>query len=228
MKVSKSKIFAGLAWAVVLAIYIFLVFMLSEPRDRKDSFWLGFSFTMFAFVVTLVPVLIGIKAKSALTSYPVFGLCAAYFAIQFIVGLIFIIFKWKNVTFVVIIEVLLLLIFAGLLFFLLSANSAVNKQEQVIVQKRRVLSELQERLAYINHKVTDSAVKAEIAKLSEKIRFSDPMANAATANIDAEISNGINALGLSVAEGDNESLLSQLSDLSFLVTQRNTILKNNK
>ena len=69
-------------------------------------------------------------------------------------------------------------------------------------------------------KETDTEVKKALRKLSDEIRFSDPMSNSALEDIEAEISQKL--ISVSTA-GDDK--INVISEISRLINQRNTKCK---
>ncbi len=227
MKLSKSKKLSLAAWIVALAVYIFLVFLLSKPENRVPSFWIGFSFTIVAFALTLYIVFKGIKADDLLFNYPLYKLCVSYYVVQLIFGSVFIIFVITGIVWVIAIEVVILAIFVILFFLLNASNEIITKQEKEIKVKRQVINELKDKLDYINHQVEDKDVKDAIEELAEQVRFSDPMSNASVIDLDNTIATKIDELD-SIDKNDNEKMLAFINELSFTIKQRNTKLKNSK
>ena len=227
MKISKAKLYSLLGWAIGLALYVFLVFMISKPENRTAAFWIGFSFSIIAILLTLVVVFGGLKANKLLFDYPKYKLCISYCALQGMFSFVFVIFVITGVTWVLVVEVLMLAIFAILFLTLGASNEIILKQEQEVKQKRQVINELKDKVDYLNHKIQDETISKALDKLAEEIRFSDPMSNDVTVSIDQEIESKIDALS-TLDETSIEEYLKTLDDLSFLIKQRNTKLKNSK
>ena len=140
---------------------------------------------------------------------------------------VFVIFVITGVTWVLVVEVLMLAIFAILFLTLGASNEIILKQEQEVKQKRQVINELKDKVDYLNHKIQDETISKALDKLAEEIRFSDPMSNDVTVSIDQEIESKIDTL-TSLDESNLDEYLKTLDDLSFLIKQRNTKLKNSK
>ena len=81
-----------------------------------------------------------------------------------------------------------------------------------------------ENLAKAAAKAEDATLKAELEKVAEKFRFSDPVSSEHTAVYDSKIDEAFQELERSVAGGD-ASAESQCKSLMDLIEERNTVCK---
>jgi O-phosphoseryl-tRNA(Cys) synthetase len=76
--------------------------------------------------------------------------------------------------------------------------------------------------------VTDPELKKALQKLSETIRYSDPMSNAAVADIEGQIMQNMNDLRVRIENTQNREAVQICRDIEVLFLQRNSLLKATK
>ena len=76
--------------------------------------------------------------------------------------------------------------------------------------------------------VGDPALKRALKKLSETIRYSDPMSNEAVADIEEQIMQTVNELRVNIENNKNEEAVQSCKDIEVLFLQRNSLLKATK
>ena len=76
--------------------------------------------------------------------------------------------------------------------------------------------------------VSDPALKKALKKVSETIKYSDPMSNAAVADIEAQIMQTVNELRVNVENNRNAEAIQTCKDIEVLFMQRNSLLKATK
>ncbi len=76
--------------------------------------------------------------------------------------------------------------------------------------------------------VTDPELKKALQKLSETIRYSDPMSNGAVADIEGQIMQNMNDLRVLIENNQNREAVQICRDIEVLFLQRNSLLKATK
>ena len=76
--------------------------------------------------------------------------------------------------------------------------------------------------------VNDPALKKSLKKLSETIKYSDPMSNAAVADIEEQIMQTVNELRINIENSRNAEAIQTCKDIEVLFMQRNSLLKATK
>ena len=74
----------------------------------------------------------------------------------------------------------------------------------------------------------DPELKKALQKLSETIRYSDPMSNAAVADIEGQIMQNMNDLRVRIENNQNQEAVQICRDIEVLFLQRNSLLKATK
>ncbi len=192
---SKNSFVPLLVSLVVLAVYCICMFVL--PPNRGGSFWLAFGFTVVAIALNAgVSSYIfrgSVSRNSKFLKIPVLYVSNGYALAQLLWGILVAAFPLRPVI-AVIVSVILL---GGCLVLMISlpvSETTVTKIEQHISCKTVYLKGLQLELAQILPKCTDATLKRAVEKLSEAIRYSDPMSDNALADIEAEIARQISVL----------------------------------
>ena len=94
---NRKKLITTLIFGVILATYLTVLFLLK--KEFNMSFWLSFGFIMASFVIMVASFLFvaNENRKRQVVGMPVTVLSSLYFAVEFVLGTIFMFF---NLTFV--------------------------------------------------------------------------------------------------------------------------------
>lgn len=209
---------------VVLAVYCTCMFVL--PLNRGGNFWSAFGFTVLAISLNaglgICAFRGNISQNSRFLKVPVLYVSNGYALTQLLWGIAVVTFSVTS-TISVIVSIIL---FGGCLVLMISlptSEAVVVNTEQHISRKITYLKSLQLELAKILSKCTDATLKQAIEKLSESIRYSDPMSDNSLKDIEAEIARQISALGNSLSNPDEA--LSVCETIQQTLKERNERVK---
>ena len=87
---------------------------------------------------------------------------------------------------------------------------------------------LQSRAAALVSRCEDAELKADAQKLSNAFRYSDPVTNAATKDIEHELSACMDELERAVLDNDTESARTFIKRTAAQLAERNRLCKLNK
>lgn len=233
MTMNKKQLRGILAVAVVLIVYHILAFLI--PFEHEAVFWVGYIFGLIAILVQIVVLLLAFhgteSARSKFYGLPIARVGILYFAAQMIVSFaaMALAFIWGFPTWPVILVSAVLLCLAVLGVIATDATrDEIERQDVQLkkdVNKMRTLQSLGRTLAT---QTEDQALKAELQKLSDELRFSDPVSSAATADSEAELTSLLDELQRALLDNDAAGVSGLCKRARAVLGERNRICKLNK
>lgn len=204
---------------LTIVLIVFAVIAFAAPFEKTPVFWVSFVFGLLA-ICFQIPLwnkaLGGETLKSKFLGFPVLHIGVAYLIIQLIVSIIMMAVPGIPLWIAIIVDVVILAITCALVTSGGVARTAIEETEEKIQLKTSFIKGLKADVDILLSKETDSEVKEALRKLSDEIRFSDPMSNNALEGIEAEISDKL----ISISEaGENKKNV--ISEISGLIKQRN-------
>jgi signal transduction histidine kinase len=231
MKENKTKLQGQIILAVVFVMFTVVAFAI--PFEQNGVFWLAYLFTAVAIGAQIYVFKIafekGKKVKSALYGFPIIRIGLIYLVIQLVAGLIFMaVAAIAPVWLAILVFVLILGVAAIGLISTEIMRDEVERQDTVLKKDTTVMRELQSRAALFVGQCGDSEAKAELKKLSEAMRYSDPVSHESLSSIESELACAIDELESAVARGESEIVIAQCRKASNLLESRNRLCKLNK
>ena len=211
-------------WVIGLAFFNLVAFLAPTVIKFTPSFWLGYGFITLAFILHLGTAYFSFKEDSK----EKFFLSISTLTISFItlicttiVGVITMLVptlpEWAGV----------LLCFAcfgiGIAATLLAktAGDAVSKIDEKVKVQTFFIKALTVDADTLVSQAKSAEIKAEVTKVYEAIRYSDPMSNDALADVETKIQYQFNAFTNAVKNEDAELVASMSVELLDLIDARN-------
>ena len=203
--------------AIVLVVFAVVAFV--APFEKTPAFWVSFMFGLMA-ICFQIPLwnkaLSGETLKSKFLGFPVLHVGISYLIIQLIVSIIMMAVPGIPLWIAVIVDVIILAITCILVTSGDVARTAIEETEEKIQAKTSFIKGLKVDVDALLSKEADAEVKAALRKLSDEIRYSDPISNSAVEGIEAEISEKLTSVP---TVGENKTNV--ISEISGLIKQRN-------
>lgn len=226
MKKKKTLSLSFLIFFVGFIVYNLCVFLF--VKDYDNVFFCVYIFTIVAFVARLVEITMLAKANSdgKFLSITIPWIGNVYFAIQFIAGFICIITPIPFKIVLIIQTIVLASYTITMLIITITKNKILNNDEHirnVTGDVRRIALEA-EHLYLIE---TNEEKKAELKKLYEIIRYSDPISNCdEVCELNKQIETIFNSIQDAIAVINNNELKNKVKSLCDLVEKRNLVCKS--
>ncbi len=215
MKKNKSMAYAVLAIAFVL----FNVIAFAIPTAKTATFWIAYAFSVVAFALQIVIWKFAFKGadtlKSKFLGIPLISVGITYLIIQIIAFALFMALPLTASWIAIVVCALVLGISAICLIGTETGREEVNRVEEKVEKKVFYIKALQVDVETLASTETDADTKAALTKLTEKIRFSEPMSNEALSDLEAEITAKVKEL--KTAENKAEII----TVLDSLIVERN-------
>ncbi len=226
---TKNTVAIGLVYVILLGVFNLLVFTIS--KSRNDVFWLSYGFMTLAFVVQIVSMFLSFKSADVetaffgipLASFSVFYLCA-----ELVIGTLFMIFQIASFTLSLVIQVLVLAVFFIIAIISLLARDTVQQIGENVKEHVSNLKSVLVDIEMIMDACTDLELKEKLRKLSETIKYSDPISNEAIAEVEQRIMRKISELRINVDDNQIEDAKQSCAELERLYVERNKKLAISK
>lgn len=227
----KNTIRGVIILAICLVLYHLLAFLI--PFEKTSVFWLAYGFTLAAFVVVAAAIYLAVYrrpgAKSQFYGFPIARIGVIYGAAQLVLGLVFMaVGGWIAEWIVILIFVFML---GAALIGIISADAVrddIERQDEVLRENVSLMRSLQSKLNQMAVQCEAPDAMAAVQKLSEELRFSDPVSSPALAEVESDLSAAIDELEQAVVDGDTGSVLQLCRKTTALLSERNRLCKLNK
>ena len=225
---TKNRIRFYISLAAVLVA--FCVIALVVPFVRSACFWLSFAFGVLAIGVQLytMPRAMRGKLRSKFYGFPILRISFIYLAAQLVLSLLFMALA-KLVPVWVPTVLYLVLLCAALIGFVGadSVRDEVVRQDDRTKQQVSVMRAFQSQVANLSINC-DESCKAELDKLADEFRYSDPVSSDAITDAEDELRCCIDELQRAVAENQSEDISHLCRKTSLVLAERNRLCKLNK
>lgn len=222
MKKQKNLILTAIIYAILIAVYNILVFVVF--KNHSSVFWMSYCFMMIAFLVQITSMLLSFKRADVETVF--FGLPLASFSVFYLVAelcvsTIFMIFQKVGTTIPFVIQLLMLAGFLVVAIIAIMARDTVQVMsdtvKEKVVQHKAINTDVETLLAGC----TDAELKSKLGKLSETIKYSDPMTNEAIADVEQRIQQKLTELRVYCENDEMDEAVKTCSALELLYIERN-------
>ena len=231
MKLSKGKFQTILILAIVLAAYLLLAFVI--PFAKTAVFWLALAFTLAAFAVQLYVLKLsftkGRDARSKFYGFPIARIGIVYLIVQIVLS--FVLMAGAKICPVWVAVIVFVLLLAAAAVGVIAADAMrdeVERQDAQLKTDVAAMRALQSRSTALVSRCEDAALKADAQKLSDAFRYSDPVTNAATKDIEHELSACMDELEQAVLDNDTENARTLIKRTGAQLAERNRLCKLNK
>lgn len=217
-----SKIFFGIAEAIVFALYNLIVFICSH--NMTTTFWTAYLFTVLSFILLAGNYILPLHGKSdkeQFYSLPVLIVSVTYWIAQLIVGGILILFPTVSVKIAIVLEVVLLALYLVVAVVLLLGKRGIQNLDISTKDKIVFMQLLGNDVAAMIDKTTDVAIKSRLEELQDAIHSSDPISHTSLALVDQKISNKIADLSDLVVQNDAVKTGNLIDGIEEMLADRN-------
>lgn len=226
---TKNTVAFGLIYVILLGVFNLLVFTIS--KSRNDVFWLSYGFMTLAFVVQIVSMFLSFKSADVETAF--FGIPLASFSIfylgaELVIGALFMIFQMASLTLALVIQVLVLAVFLIIAIISLLSRDTVQQISDNVKEHVSNLKSVLVDIEMLMDGCTDPELKASLRKLSETVKYSDPISNEAVADVEQRIMRKISELRINIDDNQIADAKQSCADLERLYVERNKKLAISK
>lgn len=233
MKLGKKSKSVIAIYAILLVVYI--VAFLIIPFNKIAASWISFAFTIIAIAGSLLIFNFAFNAKETLVSkiygYPIFRVGAVYALAQLVIGVVICaISAVIAVPYWVALLVSVILLGAAAIGVIITDNTRdlVEEVDESVNVDTKNVTRFQIDIAGIVDICENTEVKADLEKLNELFRFSDPVTNDETREVEESIKTMLAELKTIVADSSTDDINALIKRITNTLNERNRICKASK
>lgn len=226
---TKNTVGFALIYAILLGVLNLLIFTIF--KTRTEVFWLSYAFMTLAFVVQIISMLLSFKTADIETAF--FGIPLASFSVYYlcaalVIGTLFMIFQQANFMLALVIQILILAAFLIIAIISLMARDTVQQVGENIKENVTNLKSVLVDIEMMGEACTDPELKEALRKLSETVKYSDPMTNDSVASIEQRIMRKVSELRISIDDSQIAEAKQACGELERMYVERNKKLAISK
>ncbi len=225
----KSWIMTAVIYVIIFAVFNLLVFVI--VNQKNSMFWMSYAFMCLAFVIQIVSMLLAFRTLETETVFmgiPLASLSFYYFFSAFFVGAVFMFFQNAPFKLALVLQVLILAVYVVVAILALMSRNIVQDVNDNLKENVEAIKTLTIDVDVFIPQVSDPEMKKALKKLSETIKYSDPMSNAAVTDIENQIMQTVDELRNYIEHSKNSEAIQTCKDIEVLFLQRNSLLKATK
>ena len=232
MNGKKVQIRGLIILGIIAAAYSIAVFALPFPKGNA-VFWLSYLFTLAALgaqvYVMRVAFSRGRDTRSRFYGFPIARVGVSYLMTQLMLGLLFmgrarIVPVWLPVV------VYTVLLGAAAIGFIAAdvMRDEIERQDVKLKKDVACMRALQSKTAAMARLAQDDQVRRALERLSEDLRFSDPVSSESLADIEADLAACVDELYQAVTDGGHENTLALVQRAETILAERNRLCRLDK
>lgn len=227
----KNTVLWWIVLAVVLVVYNVIVF--AVPFPKTPVFFLSWGFTLIAIAAQIYIIRAafysGEGVKSKFYGFPIAKIGAGYLIVQTFLGLLFMALGTAVKLWIPLVLYVILLGVSAVGFIAADAvRGEIERQDAVLKKDVARMRALQSKVVSMVSLAQDSQVRKALEKLSEDLRFSDPVSSTTLEAIETDLASCMDDLQQVVLDNDREAALSLEKRAEMLLTERNRLCKLEK
>lgn len=218
-------------WAICLALFNVIVFVVPDENREADNFWIGYALITASLVGNLTCSFVALNSKSnakVFYNIPLITISIAGIVISSIAGAIFMAVPDIETWVGVIVSFIILAVVAIATLTAKSTADVVGDIDDKIKTQTSFIKSITLDAEMLMTSATTPEIKAEIKKVYEAFRFSDPMSSDALADVESRIQNQFNLLQEVTITEDADRVSQVAKDLLSLIDYRNKKCKITK
>ena len=225
----KQKSYIGI---YIIILFLFNIVFFCIPLRRNSTSWIMYIFAnisiIFSGIIGLYVYQKGQKIQSKLYGFPIVKVGLYYMIVQMIITGAFLLFgiyikiaSWiAIVTNVVILAITLI----GLIITD-NAEDIVEYQDISLKNATKIMTEMKVKVDGMVVQCNSENIKRQLIKLSEQLRYSDPVSSMQLGDIEEALKQHIDALQTLIDENDYVKLEKEIKQTEGIIKQRNNMCK---
>lgn len=228
---TKRKNTIGIALIYVILIGVFNLLVFSIFKTRTNVFWISYVFMTFAFVVQIISMFLAFKPADVETAFfgiPLASFSVYYLCAELVIGALFMIFQRAGFTLALVIQIIVLTAFLVIAIISVMSRDTVQQIGENIRENVSNLKSVLVDVELMRNSCTDPELKESLRRLSETIKYSDPMSNDSVTTVEQNIMRKLSELRVSIDDGQYEDAKQVCAAVERLYIERNKKLAISK
>lgn len=215
----------------ILIVLVFVIYVVSAiPFPKTKVFWAAFAFSLAAFLAQAYTLHTIMKSQAAIKDriydFPLIRISALYLAVQLLTSLLLMGFSAKVQVFAAVLVEMVILAAAVMGFFAVgAAQKEIIRQDNQLKKKLAGMEELRSRVQLLISRCGEGQIRELLQKLAEEIRYSNPVSEENSEEIEEEIAVLFGEAEAAALEGDVENTEELCTQIKGLLTERDRICK---
>ena len=226
----KNGLMLALIYLVIFAAYNMLVFLIFD--NFNEIFWISYAFMVVAYLIHIVCAFTIAKNTNVRALF--FGIPLGAFSIYFVfaelfASAVFMIFRANaGVKATIAVQALILCVFAVIAIVSIMTRDAVQNVDTKIKENVSFIKGLNVDVEMLIQRSSNPDTTGALKKLSETIKYSDPMSNSVVATQEQMIMQYMAELRTTFDSGDMNGVNDICAKLELLFVERNKKLMISK
>ena len=216
-------------WIILDLIFLAVfntVFFVAGGFDHPASVWISYGFIHFSYLMVIItPFLIRKSSSAAVFGFSLYSISSAYFLLEFVVGLIFILIKSDSFKAALVVQIIIAGFYGVLLISNLIANEStaesVERQEAEVAYIKNAAS----RVKALIGKSKDKKANKEIEKTYDLLHSSPTRSVSSARQLELQVVNYISDLEDAVQAGNIDLIIISAGKIIETMEERNRKLR---
>ncbi|MDO4623176.1 MAG: hypothetical protein Q4B22_09505 [Eubacteriales bacterium] len=225
----KNAAMTAAIYGILFLVYNILVFLIF--KEKNGVFWMSYVFGVLAFIVQFASMYFALSSpdmEAVFYGIPLASLSLYYFFAAMFASVVFMIFKIAPFKLALIVQLLILAAYAVAALLALLSRNTVQDINNTVRDNAAAIHRLNVDVDMLIPQAKDPAVRKALQRVSETVKYSDPMSNEHVVQIEDQIMRAVNDLQVFVGYNDNEKAIQACRHIEMLFLQRNRTLKATK
>lgn len=228
---SKTKLRTGIVLAVVFVVFTVAAFAI--PFRKNGVFWLSYVFAVAAIAAQAYVMTVAFAGQKSLRSkfygFPIARVGVVYLIVQLILSLVCMALAAWIPTWLAILADVVVLGAAAVGFVATDTmREEIQRQDTSLKTDVSAMRAMQSMGRSLVHQCGDDALRPELEKLSEALRYSDPVSSRELAEAEAELKSLLDELQKAVVEQAYEAAGTLCRQAMAALAERNRLCKLHK
>jgi len=219
----KNIIMAGIIYLAVFIVYNLTIFLIFD--SHTNIFWLSYGFMIAAYIIHIVCVFFitrDVSVKTIFLGIPLLSFSLYFVCAELFCSLVFMFFQdAAGVKAAVIIQSLMICIFIVIAAVSIMTRDIVQDANDKIIENVNFIKAINVDVEMLIQRSTYSDITFGLKKLSETIKYSDPISNSTVAIQEQMIMQGMTELRTAFDSGDVERVKDICGRVNLLFIERN-------
>lgn len=222
MKKNRVLMLAAI-YAIIFAVYNMIVFMVFD--NLNNVFWISYGFMVTVLILHIL-VVYSLSLKGTLNAF-FLGIPLISFSLFFLIAELFTSFVFMyfrehvGIKITILIQMLILAAFLVISIITLMTKGIISDADKEKKQNIVFIKGATVEVDLMINRCSDTYIKKELIKLSEVIRYSDPMTTPIAENVESKIRTHMALLSEKVDENDNNGIMDECVKIIALFKERN-------
>lgn len=227
----KARNYFVIIWAICLAIFNVIVFVVPNDNFQADNFWIGYVLITLSLVGNLACSFIALNTKSnakAFYNIPLISISVVGVVVASVIGSIFMVVPGIETWVGIVVSFVALAVVVIAALTAKSAADVVDSIDEKIKVQTSFIKDITLDAEMLMSSAKTPEIKASVKKVYEALRYSDPMSSEKLANEEQRIKQQFELLSEVVLNEDVDRAETMSADLVSLIEYRNKKCKMTK